>query len=92
MRLHGFPAWLLWSTAHLYFLVGFRNRLVVGANWLWNYFTFDRGARLITGLVADEDASDHHRSSLGPASAAITRGTSMPSTRSPRTGRRPPGA
>jgi NADH dehydrogenase len=79
MRLHGFPAWLLWSTAHLYFLVGFRNRLVVGANWLWNYFTFDRGARLITGLVADEDASDHHRSSLGPASAAITQGTSMPS-------------
>jgi NADH dehydrogenase FAD-containing subunit len=78
VRLRGLLAWLLWSTAHLYFLVGYRNRLVVGANWLWNYFTFDRGARLITGLVAAEDASDHHLSSLGPASAPITQGTSMP--------------
>ncbi|HTI31054.1 MAG TPA: NAD(P)/FAD-dependent oxidoreductase [Sphingomonas sp.] len=50
LRLSGFPAWALWSTAHLYFLVGFRNRLVVGANWMWNYLTFERGARLITGL------------------------------------------
>jgi NADH dehydrogenase FAD-containing subunit len=41
---------MLWSTAHLYFLVGFRNRLVVGMNWLWNYLTFNRGARLITGV------------------------------------------
>jgi NADH:ubiquinone reductase (H+-translocating) len=49
-RLKGFPAWFIWSTAHLYFLVGFRNRFVVGANWLWNYLTFERGARLITGL------------------------------------------
>lgn len=79
VRLRGLLAWLLWSTAHIYFLVGFRNRFVVAANWLWNYFTYDRGARLITGLVADEDASDHHRSSLGPASAPIAQGTSMPS-------------
>jgi NADH dehydrogenase FAD-containing subunit len=50
MRLTGLPAWLVWSTAHLYFLVGFRNRMVVGMNWLWNYLTFNRGARLITGL------------------------------------------
>ncbi len=50
LRLHGLAAWLLWSTAHLYFLVGFRNRFVVGANWMWNYVTFDRGARLITGI------------------------------------------
>lgn len=49
-RVTGLPAWLLWSTAHLYFLVGFRSRLVVGVNWLWNYLTFNRGARLITGL------------------------------------------
>jgi NADH:ubiquinone reductase (H+-translocating) len=48
-QVSGFPAWALWSTVHIYFLVGFRNRLVVGANWLWNYVTFDRGARLITG-------------------------------------------
>jgi NADH dehydrogenase FAD-containing subunit len=50
LRLKGPVAWMLWSTAHLYFLVGFRNRLVVGMNWLWNYLTFNRGARLITGV------------------------------------------
>ena len=49
VRLHGLAAWLLWSTAHLWFLVGFRNRLVVGTHWIWNYLTFERGARLITG-------------------------------------------
>lgn len=54
IRLQGLIAWLLWSTAHVYFLVGFRNRAVVGANWLWNYLTFDRGARLITGVVVDD--------------------------------------
>jgi NADH dehydrogenase FAD-containing subunit len=50
LRLQGPVAWMLWSTAHLYFLVGFRNRLIVGLNWLWNYLTFNRGARLITGV------------------------------------------
>lgn len=50
LRLSGMTAWLLWSAAHIYFLIGFRNRLIVCANWLWNYLTFDRGARLITGI------------------------------------------
>jgi len=50
LRLSGLIAWLLWSLAHVYFLIGFRNRLIVSANWLWNYITFDRGARLITGI------------------------------------------
>lgn len=51
-RLSGFSAWLVWSTAHLYYLADFRSRLIVGAQWVWSYFTFDRGARLITGLNA----------------------------------------
>lgn len=51
----GLAAWILWSTAHIYFLVGFRNRFVVGANWFWNYITFERGACLITGLGAGAD-------------------------------------
>jgi NADH dehydrogenase len=51
-RLHGFPAWLLWSTVHVYFLVGFRNRLLVGLALAWNYITFARHARLITGEVS----------------------------------------
>jgi NADH dehydrogenase len=49
IRLHGFVAWLIWMVAHVYFLIGFRNRIIVALNWLWAYFTFQRGARLITG-------------------------------------------
>lgn len=56
-HLMGFPAWFLWSTAHLYFLVGFRNRLMVGLSWLWNYLTFERGARLITGIDQGTEAT-----------------------------------
>ncbi len=47
-RLSGLLAWLLWTFAHLWFLVGFRNRIVVFLDWAWAYATFDRGARLIT--------------------------------------------
>lgn len=54
-QVRGQLAWLIWSTAHLYFLVGFRNRLLVGLTWLWNYLTFERGARLITGLRSEQD-------------------------------------
>ena len=49
LRLSGAPAWLLWSIAHIYFLIGFRNRLAVVLNWAWSYVTFHRGTRLITG-------------------------------------------
>jgi NADH:quinone reductase (non-electrogenic) len=49
LRLTGFPAWIVWSLAHVYFLIGFRNRLVVTLDWLWSYLSFHRGARLITG-------------------------------------------
>ena len=50
LRVSGLWAWLIWSTAHIFFLVGFRNRIAVGATWLWSYATFNRGARLITGI------------------------------------------
>ena len=50
LKLNGFVAWLLWSVAHIYFLIGFRNRAVVAMNWAWNYVTFQRGTRLITGM------------------------------------------
>jgi NADH dehydrogenase len=49
-KLSGFLAWILWSVAHIYFLIGFRNRLAVAMNWAWNYVTFQRGTRLITGI------------------------------------------
>jgi NADH dehydrogenase len=49
-KISGLLAWLLWSLAHIYFLIGFRNRLAVAMNWCWNYVTFQRGTRLITGI------------------------------------------
>jgi NADH:ubiquinone reductase (H+-translocating) len=48
-HLSGFPAWITWITVHIFFLIGFRNRISVFAAWIWTYFTFTRGARLITG-------------------------------------------
>jgi NADH dehydrogenase len=50
LKLKGFIAWLIWSFAHIFYLIGFRNRLVVAMSWAWSYVTFQRGARLITGL------------------------------------------
>src|SRR5262249_14825104 len=50
-RLSGLPGWVLWSVAHVYYLIGFRNRLMVALNWAWNYITFQRGTRLITGIT-----------------------------------------
>ena len=57
MRLSGRLAWLLWVFAHIYFLIGFRSRIVVALDWLWAYVTFRRGARIIlaeTGAVTIE--------------------------------------
>jgi NADH dehydrogenase len=48
-RLHGFPAWLIWLFVHLLYIVEFENRLLILIQWAWNYFTRNRGARLITG-------------------------------------------
>jgi NADH dehydrogenase len=48
MKLKGFIGWLFWSVAHIYFLIGLRNRLMIALTWLWSYFTYQRGARLIT--------------------------------------------
>jgi NADH dehydrogenase len=48
-HMSGFPAWFTWLTVHIFFLIGFRNRISVFAAWVWTYFTFTRGARLITG-------------------------------------------
>jgi len=45
----GFLAWLSWLFIHIFFLIGFRNRVIVLIQWAWSYFTYERGARLITG-------------------------------------------
>ncbi len=49
LRVRGLPAWLLWGAVHIFFLIGFRNRLSILIEWIWAYLTFQRGARLITG-------------------------------------------
>ncbi len=49
MKLSGFPAWFIWIFVHIYFLIEFDNKLLVLLQWGWNYFTYQRGARLITG-------------------------------------------
>ena len=54
IKLTGLAAWLLWCFAHIYFLIGFRNRLLVMVNWAWNFATFQRGARLITGIIGTQ--------------------------------------
>lgn len=47
LRLSGLLAWILWLVIHIYYLIGFRNRLIALFQWAWTYFTSSRGARLI---------------------------------------------
>jgi NADH dehydrogenase len=49
VHISGFIAWLSWLFIHIFFLIGFRNRIIVMFQWAWSYFTYDRAARLITG-------------------------------------------
>lgn len=53
-HLSGFIAWVAWLVIHIFFLIGFRNRLGVILNWVWSYVTFNRGARLITVTGYDQ--------------------------------------
>ncbi len=49
-RLGGMIAWLLWAGVHIFYLIGFRSKVLTMIDWAWNYVFFERGARLITGL------------------------------------------
>jgi len=51
VKLSGFIAWAAWLAVHIFFLIGFRNRVLVILQWAWAYLTYQRGARLITGKV-----------------------------------------
>ena len=48
-RFSGFAAWLFWLFVHVFFLIGFRNRMFVMIDWALAYFTFDRHARIVVG-------------------------------------------
>lgn len=61
LRLGGFVAWILWAGVHIFFLIGYRNRIAVMLQWAWSYLTFQRGARLITGegaVARPEEAAE----------------------------------
>jgi NADH:ubiquinone reductase (H+-translocating) len=49
LHISGYFAWLAWLFVHIFFLIGFRNRIIVLIQWAWSYLTYERGARLITG-------------------------------------------
>ena len=62
LELTGFLGWLFWSVVHIFFLIETRDRLIVAFNWLWDYLTFQRGARLITEVppaVSNRSAATH---------------------------------
>ena len=67
-KLHfaGFLAWLVWTFVHIFFLIGFRNRVLVMIQWAWSYVTYGRGARLIAGETPCTVAP------LPPASAPVS--------------------
>jgi NADH dehydrogenase len=62
LRLWGAPAWWFWLLAHVYFLIGFRNRLSVMLSWTWSYWTYQRSAR----IIASSGAADAQRRASGP--------------------------
>lgn len=66
MRISGFIAWLIWIFVHVFYLIGFRNRMLVLIQWAWSYLTFQRGTRLITHV----DQRSRHRVEPSAASAS----------------------
>jgi NADH dehydrogenase len=63
LKFGGVIAWVLWLLIHIYYLIGFRNRVFVLMQWTWAYFSFKRGARLIT----DHDWKAHGGPSHPPS-------------------------
>jgi NADH dehydrogenase len=65
LKLTGLLGWLVWSAAHIYYMIGFRNRSIVAVHWVWNYLTLRRGMRLITGVTGSR-IEDMPRCVLSP--------------------------
>jgi NADH dehydrogenase len=75
IQLKGFVAWLVWLLVHIYFLIGFEDRLLVLMQWAWAYLTLQRGARLITNASATETrpANSHESSTVTDHARSGTR-------------------
>jgi NADH:ubiquinone reductase (H+-translocating) len=63
LHLSGLLAWLAWLVVHIWYLIGFRNRFMVMLDWMWSYFTYRRGSRLITGGRLEPGAPELARTS-----------------------------
>jgi NADH dehydrogenase len=61
LQFSGALAWWFWLVLHIYFLIGFRSRLIVLINWAWAYFTYARGARIILGSENDRDSDGRQK-------------------------------
>jgi NADH dehydrogenase len=86
---HGALAWMLWWVVHIFFLVGFRNRVFMMFHWAWSWLTYRRGSRLITGdvgkLPAVKTIADDGTLALPPAAESIA----LPTDRETRASQRP---
>ena len=60
-KFSGFPAWLFWLFVHVYFLIGFRNRIMVMSDWAWAYLTFKRSARVISNTMHAKQEKPHEK-------------------------------
>jgi NADH dehydrogenase len=83
VHLSGFVAWLTWLLVHIFYLIGFKNRLVVMIVWAWSYATYRRGARIIAGYETS-DALRALRSKAPPAAAPDGERRPPPAQEAPR--------
>lgn len=75
VHISGYFAWLSWLFVHIFFLIGFRNRLLVMIQWAWSYFTYERGARLIIGASQLPGWIGPSQTSAGAASDSAAKGS-----------------
>lgn len=78
LKLKGFIAWLAWLFIHVFFLIGFRNRLAVMADWFWAYLTRERSARLITGDAEEMREAEQFLAAGAPPAAVSTDDSAVP--------------
>lgn len=64
VRLHGFPAWVVWLVVHLRSILGVRNKIIILINWVWNYITYDQSRRFI--LFANQSINNMNRTISNP--------------------------
>ena len=82
VHVSGFIAWIIWATVHIFYLVGYRSRAAVAVEWIWNYVSFYRGSRLITGTQDGQYNLQHPvpgaEPTASPAQVVKSAGTSKP--------------